>query len=246
MPVALAVDPAYNLLFVADKGSDAIMVFTISPVSFNSPAALTVKTSFAIQTPAAGGGSGPAALGITPTGFSCVDNRTPNPLIRNCFALYAANQIAGTVTVYDYFADRSGNFVLGSVDLSGNFIVGGTVVGSPYSAGTNPSALAFSGCAGVGTGTGVTSCQAADAKTVFSSPTRVPMTSPFSQPVSNCRLATPGNSTRMELSPRLVLRSRQVAAQRLCWLFLLRTLCTQWMEVPTRCRSTSTYLLAAL
>lgn len=166
-PVALAVDSADNLLFVADQGSDSIMVFGISPATFMSPAALILKASFAIQTPAAPGGSGPAALVISPTFISCVDNRTLNPLLRNCFVLYAANQIAGTVTAYDYFFDGSGNFVRGSIDLSGNFIVGGTVAGSPYTAGTNPSALAFSRCAGIGLFSGPTSCGTADANSLF-------------------------------------------------------------------------------
>jgi len=154
-PVALVIDPANNLLFVADKGSDSIMVLNIAP------GVVTVKTSFPIQTPAAPGGSGPNALALSPNGFSCTDNRTPTPITQKCFALYAANQIAGTVTSYDYFVDSGGNFVRGSIDLLGNFIVGGNVPGSPYSAGTNPSALAFSRCAGAGSV--VTSCQSAGA-----------------------------------------------------------------------------------
>ena len=99
--------------------------------------------------------------------FPCVDNRTLTPVVQKCFSLYAANQTAGTVTAYDYFVDKSGNFVIGSIDLSGNFIVGGTVPGSPYAAGTNPSALAFSYCAGINSTSGVTSCQAAYANSLF-------------------------------------------------------------------------------
>ena len=167
-PVAMAVDSTYNLLFVADQASDSIMVFSITMVPPNLTSdTLILKSSFPIQTPAASGGSGPAALAITPLSFSCVDNRTQTPVVQKCLALYAANQIAGTVTAYDYFVDKSGNFVKGSIDLSGNFIVGGTVAGSPYPAGTNPSALAFSYCAGVNSASGVTPCQAADANSLL-------------------------------------------------------------------------------
>lgn len=152
-PAALAADPTYNLLFVAEKGSDTITVFAIGP------GLLTLKTSFAIQTPAAAGGSGPVALAISPAGFSCIDSRTAVSVKQKCFALYAANQTSGTVTAYDYFVDSSGNFVRGTIDLNGNFIVGGTVAGSPYLAGTSPSAIAFSRCAGAGAA--ITSCQSA-------------------------------------------------------------------------------------
>lgn len=158
-PVALAIDPTHNLLFVADKGSDSIMIFAITP------GALILKTSFAIQTPAAAGGSGPVALAISPAGFSCIDNRTAVPATQQCFALYAANQTSGTVTAYDYFVDTSGNFVRGSIDLNGNFIVGGTVPGSPYAAGTSPAAIAFSRCAGAGAV--ISTCQSAGADGLF-------------------------------------------------------------------------------
>lgn len=158
-PTALAVDPAYTLLFVANKGSDSIMVFSITP------GVLTLKTSFPIQLPAAPGGSGPVALVVSPAGFSCTDNRAPTPVTQKCFALYAANQTSSTVTAYDYFVDSGGNFVRGSIDLNGNFIVGGTVTGSPYAVGMNPSALAFSRCAGAGSV--ASPCQAAGANGLF-------------------------------------------------------------------------------
>src|SRR5262249_23304298 len=80
-PSAMIVDSAYTLLFVADRGSDSIIVFSITP------GALTLKTSFAVQTPAAPGGSGPVALAISPAGFSCTDNRKATPVIQKCFAL---------------------------------------------------------------------------------------------------------------------------------------------------------------
>jgi DNA-binding beta-propeller fold protein YncE len=86
---------------------------------------------------------------------------------RICYALYAANQISGTVTAYDYFLDSGGTFIRGSIDLNGNFIVGGTVAGSPYSVGTNPSGLAFSRCAGVTSSTRGTACAAGDGNNLF-------------------------------------------------------------------------------
>ena len=75
-PEALAVDSTNNLLFVADGASDSITVFSIIPLQpYLTSDTLILKGSFPIQTPAASGGSGPAALAITPLGFSCVDNR---------------------------------------------------------------------------------------------------------------------------------------------------------------------------
>jgi hypothetical protein len=67
-----------------------------------------------------------------------------------CFSLYVANQIASTITAYDYYLDSSNTLVLGSVS-GGVFTAGGVVAGSPYQAGTNPSGLAFSRCAGTTT-----------------------------------------------------------------------------------------------
>ncbi len=168
IPVAMSVDSANDLLFVADQASDSIIVFSIIPVlPYQTSDTLILKATFPIQTPAALGGSGPAALAIAPLSFPCIDNRTQTPVVQKCLALYAANQTSGTVTAYDYFVDKTGNFVRGSIDVFGNFVVGGTVSGSPYSAGTNPSALAFSYCAGVNPTFGVTTCQAADANSLF-------------------------------------------------------------------------------
>lgn len=160
-PKALAADTTNNLLFVADQGSDLISVFTMSP------GLATFKTSFGIQSPEPSGGSGPVALAISPAGFSCTDIRIPQlPVVQKCFALYAANQTAGTITAYDYFVDLSGNFVRGAVEPSGIFVVEGTVSGSPYTAGTFPSALAFSRCAGAGANPAV-SCQSAGVNGLF-------------------------------------------------------------------------------
>jgi DNA-binding beta-propeller fold protein YncE len=161
-PTAMAVDATGTLLFVANYGSDAIMVFGTST---GTP---TLQTSFPVQIPVASGGSGPVALAVAPGNFPCIDNRTiTNPVTRVCYALYAANQISGTVTAYDYFLDSGGTFVRGSIDLNGNFTVGGTVAGSPYSAGTNPSGLAFSRCAGVTSSTRGTACAAGDGNNLF-------------------------------------------------------------------------------
>jgi hypothetical protein len=159
--MALAVDPAGAFLFVADYGADSIMVFA------DSTGSLTLLTSFPIQIPVAAGGSGPIALAVAPNSFPCIDNRTNVPFTRNCYALYAANQIAGTVTAYDYFVDNNGSFVRGSIDLNDNFIVGGTVLGSPYTAGTSPSGLAFSRCAGITPGTTGTACATGDGNNLF-------------------------------------------------------------------------------
>ena len=160
-PKAMALDPTSALLFVANYGSDTIMVFTTTLGS------VTLKSSFAIQTPVPSGGNGPVALAVTPNTFPCTDNRTATPVTRNCYAIYAANQISGTVTAYDYFVDGSGNFVRGAIDLNGNFILGGTVTGSPYSAGMSPSGLAFSRCAGASSTTQGAACTLADGNNLF-------------------------------------------------------------------------------
>jgi DNA-binding beta-propeller fold protein YncE len=159
--MALAVDPSGTFLFVADYGADGIMVFA------DSSGSLTLLASFPIQVPVAPGGSGPVALAVAPNGFPCIDNRTNVPMTRTCYALYAANQIAGSVTAYDYFVDNNGSFVRGSIDLNDNFIVGGTVLGSPYTAGTSPSGLAFSRCAGITPGTPGTACATGDGNNLF-------------------------------------------------------------------------------
>ena len=160
-PMAMAVDPAGAFLFVADYGADSVMVFG------DSSGSLTLLTSFPIQIPVASGGSGPVALAVAPNSFPCIDNRTNVAVTRSCYALYAANRTAGTVTAYDYFVDSNGGFVRGSIDLNDNFIVGGTVLGSPYTAGTGPSGLAFSRCAGITPGTQGTACASGDGNNLF-------------------------------------------------------------------------------
>ena len=65
--------------------------------------------------------AGPVALAVPPGGGY----------------LYIANQVENTVTAFPY-----------SADTSGNITVSAQVPNSPFSAGTNPSGLAFSRCAG--------------------------------------------------------------------------------------------------
>ncbi|HEY8671239.1 MAG TPA: beta-propeller fold lactonase family protein [Terriglobales bacterium] len=160
-PSAMATDGANSLLFVANQGNDFISVFAITP------GALTFKASFPVQTPSIQGGSGPASLAVSPASFSCLDTSTSPATSRSCFSLYAANQFSNTVTAYDYFLDSSGSFFLGSVDAGGNFVNGGTVAGSPYQVGTNPSGMAFSRCAGTISSTATTRCPVADADNLF-------------------------------------------------------------------------------
>ena len=63
--------------------------------------------------------------------------------------LYVANQFSNTVEAFSY--DGSGNLTLIN----------------KYTAGTNPSGLAFSRCAGVSSGTATASCPAADSNNLF-------------------------------------------------------------------------------
>jgi 6-phosphogluconolactonase len=160
-PDALVVDPTGKLLFVANQGtftdntSGTVAVFAISSGQ------LTGKTVFRTETATDATGSGPAAVVVSPAGFSCKTSQAT----QSCYGLYVANQFTNTVTAYDYYVDSSGNFVLGSVDRSGNFVSGGTVANSPYQPGQNPSSLAFSRCAGITTST--SNCTGPDGNNLF-------------------------------------------------------------------------------
>ena len=196
-PDALAVDPTGKLLFVANQGiftdntSGKVGIFAISSGQ------LTAKTVFPTETAANSSGTGPAAVAVSPAGFSCKANQAA----QTCYALYVANQFSNTVTAYDYYVDSSGNFVMGSLDASGNFISGGTVTNSPYQLGQNPSSLAFSRCAGTTTAT--TSCSAADGNNLFVADSGSNDVSVFSACIqASATCASPdGSLTRVTGSP---------------------------------------------
>ena len=200
-PSALGTDSANNLLFVANQGSDLMSIYAITP------GALTFKASFSEQTVL--GGSGPAALVVSPASFSCSDTSTTPPTARNCFALYVANQFSNTVAAYDYFLDSSGNFSVGSVDASGNFVAGAAVAGSPYLVGSNPSGLGLSRCAGISSTTANARCPAADSNNLFVANSGSNNISVFtaciqttaSCPVPNGSLTTVGSSVAAGTGP---------------------------------------------
>src|SRR5207245_3944129 len=120
---ARAVDPSGALLFVANQGTFAdptsgiVSIFKISGSSL-SPANISGSSpptnSFLTETSGAATSSGPVALAIS------------GPY------LYVANQFDSTVSGYSYSLDSSGNVVIANTP------------GSPYTAGANPSGLAFS------------------------------------------------------------------------------------------------------
>jgi 6-phosphogluconolactonase (cycloisomerase 2 family) len=136
-PVALAVDPTGKLLFVANQGtfsnpaSGTVSVFSISS---GSPSPVT---TFATGTMANTTGTGPSGIIVSPVSFSCASSTGP----QTCYAIYVSNQFTNTVSAFQYFVDSSGTF---NVQPTG---------GSPYTAGTNPTGLAFSRCAGISSAT---------------------------------------------------------------------------------------------
>jgi len=136
-PVALAVDPTGKLLFVANQGtftdptSGTVSVFSISSGS------LTPVTTFATETAANTTGTGPSGVKVSPVSFSCASSTGT----QTCNSIYVSNQFTNTVSAFQYFVDSSGTF---NVQPTG---------GSPYAAGTNPTGLAFSRCAGVSSAT---------------------------------------------------------------------------------------------
>lgn len=149
-PVGLAVDPTGKLLFVADEGQPntlaapgGISVFQISgtslsPVGPPCPAGFSLQTCpFTLADPVTGFSLGPSAVAASPAGNF----------------LYAANALSDTVQGFSY--DQTGT--IQSLQL------GGSAIG--VAAGSNPSALAFSRCAGVTAAT--LYCAAADANTLF-------------------------------------------------------------------------------
>lgn len=150
-PIAMAIDPGGKFLFVADQGQpgniDApggISVFMISgtsltPAGPSCPANFSLTTCpFMVADPVTGFSTGPSALAVSPSSNF----------------LYVANQFSNSVQGYSY--DSSGT--LRSLQLGGPGSNG-------MPAGTNPSALVFSRCAGVTQGTA--SCPAADGDNLF-------------------------------------------------------------------------------
>ena len=151
-PVALAVDRAGKFLFVANQGtladntSGTIFVFPIG-----SSGGLAMPSQFPTETASDTTGTGPTAVAVSPTNFSCTVSISGNPTAETCSSLYVANQFTNTITGYEYYVDSSNNFHLVAA-----------VPNSPYPAGTNPSGLAFSRCAGISTAAPTAACPTAD------------------------------------------------------------------------------------
>jgi len=133
----VAVDPTGKFLFIANQGtfsdptSGTVSVFSISSGS------LTGVTTFPTETAANTTGTGPSGIKVSPVSFSCASSTGP----QTCYAIYVSNQFTNTVSAFQYFVDSGGTF---------NVVPAG---GSPYAAGTNPTGLAFSRCAGITTAT---------------------------------------------------------------------------------------------
>lgn len=135
LPVAIAVDPSSKFLFVANQGT----------IASNASGSVSV---FAIQGAALSPVPGSPFLTETP---SDVTGTGPAALIASPAGnfLYVANQFTNSVSIFSY--DSAGF-------LTQN-------LASPVPAGTNPSGLAFSRCAGITTAT--TNCPTADGNDLF-------------------------------------------------------------------------------
>lgn len=144
-PVALSVDPTGKILFVAEQGQ---------PTNVNTPGGVSVfaisGTSLTAAGPACPAGftlaTCPFAMSDPVTGFSTGPSAVLAAPTGNF--LYVANTLANTVQGFSYDSTTG---ALTSLGITGT--------------GTNPSALAFSRCAGVSSGT--LNCAAADANTLF-------------------------------------------------------------------------------
>lgn len=138
LPVALAIDPGGKFLFVANKGT-----FDLCDSAGNSSSGIV--STYAIN------GTGltfnsafetESVTDLTGTGPSAViASPTGN-------FLYVANQFTNTVASFSYDTSSGALLLLNT-----------------YTAGTNPSALAFSRCAGITQGTAI--CPAADGDNLF-------------------------------------------------------------------------------
>ena len=143
-PIGLAVDPTGAFLFVVDEGQPnnaatpgGISVFKISGTSL-SPIGPACPANFSLATC-------PLTLADTVTGFSVGPLAAVAAPVGNF--LYVAETFSNQVQSFSY--DGSGNLQAIQAFPTGN----------------NPSALAFSRCAGVNKAT--TNCAAADANTLF-------------------------------------------------------------------------------
>lgn len=148
-PIALAVDHAGKFLFVANQGTFADNTSgSISVFSISSGALSLVGVPVQTQTALASGGSGPSALAISP----------------GANFLYVANQFTNGVLGFSY--DSNGNLTPLASQLPTN-PCGAWAPTYCVPAGTNPSGLAFSRCAGISTATPTAACPAADDDNLF-------------------------------------------------------------------------------
>jgi DNA-binding beta-propeller fold protein YncE len=136
-PVALAVDPSGQFLFVVDEASGDIAAFKVSSSSL-TPIGVTPT-----QTPTSASSS-PSALAISPSGNF----------------LYVTNSATNTVLGYSF--DANGLHPLPAPNPNP---CGPEAPGYCVQVGTNPAGLAFSRCAGAGTGNGI--CATPDGNNLF-------------------------------------------------------------------------------
>jgi 6-phosphogluconolactonase (cycloisomerase 2 family) len=171
-PVALAADPTGTVVFVANQGIFADNTSgTVSVVNISSGAAVTFPT----ETPADTTGTGPSGVAISPVSFSC----NAGGGAQTCYTLYVTNQFTNTVTSYNYYLSN-GTFNIAAVN-------------GPYTAGANPTALAFSRCAGVSSKT--QHCATNDGNNLFvanAGSNDVTIFTACIQAIGPCTNATPG------------------------------------------------------
>ena len=149
-PVALAVDATGKFLFVANQGTSSdVTSGTISVFSVSGTTLTPVSGSpFPAESSAAVNGAGPSALQVSPTGNY----------------LYVAAQFTNAVLGFSYGSDG----VLTPLPASSQpNPCGAWALGYCVPVGTNPSALAFSRCAGLASNTVTASCTVADDNNLF-------------------------------------------------------------------------------
>jgi 6-phosphogluconolactonase (cycloisomerase 2 family) len=172
-PVAMAITPAAKSLFVANGGDNTISAYTV-----NSDGSLTAQGT---ATPV---GQLPVALAVDPSSkFLFVANENSSTISVFSISGTSLTQVAGSPFSSSLPGDLTGNGPAALVTSpSGNFLYvanqftnslgafsydanGALTLIAGYTTGNNPSALAFSRCAGITTGT--TSCPTADGNNLF-------------------------------------------------------------------------------
>jgi 6-phosphogluconolactonase (cycloisomerase 2 family) len=188
-PSAIAATPDRKVLFVANATDNTVAVYTINPDQSLKPAC---PSSQACTTATVPSGQTPVALAVDPTGkFLFVANQgtfvDPTSGTISVFSISGTSltEVSGSPFPTEVLGNVTGSGPTGVIAApAGNFLYVSnqftntvqlytydtnsgalTLPPTPYSAGTNPSGLAFSRCAGFTTAT--SACKVADGNNLF-------------------------------------------------------------------------------